>query len=47
VSLAADPLVSRHLNEDAVAALLDPQSYLGLAPEIAADAPGDGAPDAP
>lgn len=45
--LAADPVVSRHLDEAAVAALLEPQSYLGLAPEIAAGAAGAGAPDGP
>jgi adenylosuccinate lyase/3-carboxy-cis,cis-muconate cycloisomerase len=45
--LAADSVVSRHLDPEEVAALIDPQTYLGLAPEIAANAPGGGAPEGP
>jgi adenylosuccinate lyase len=47
LGLAADPVVSRHLDPEAVAALIDPQTYLGLAPEIAANAPGGGTPEGP
>jgi adenylosuccinate lyase/3-carboxy-cis,cis-muconate cycloisomerase len=47
ISLAADPVVSRHLDEDALSDLLDPEGYLGLAPEIAQSVAGEDAADAP
>lgn len=36
--LAADPRVSKHLTQDAIADLLDPTAYTGLTPEMAREA---------
>jgi adenylosuccinate lyase len=36
--LAADPRITAHLDEKAIAALLDPTAYTGLCAEMARDA---------